>query len=266
MKVAVVTSCSAQGWLQYGERFVRTFREHWPREVTLHLVSEDALPDCGAGVKFWPLWASSSMAREFEKRHAHRPVACGREARAGQIGWKEKQRAAGYNFRYDVVRFAKKVFAIELVSRTLGGRLYWVDADVVSFAPVSLGLLAELLPAQAALSCLDRGSYHSECGFVGYNLEHAAARAFIEAFAATYASDDVFRLAEWHDSWVFDHERRRMHTPTHAIPHCSRRHPFVNSVLGLYMDHLKGRRKDLGRTPAHEMVAGYNLPYWRGAA
>src|SRR6267154_2086897 len=107
---AVVTSCSAKGWEEYGGRFVESYAQHWSKDIPLYLVSEDVL-----------------AARTF----------------------------------------------------CAGGRLFWVDADVFTFAPVTHDLLNRVLPAERALSCLDRGQYHSECGFVGYNLDDSQARVFI---------------------------------------------------------------------------------------
>lgn len=275
--ISVVTSCSLQGWKEYGRRFVESFFRFWPREIALHIVSEDSLPATGAvyerhepgGPIMWDLWRASPVAYEYHDRHCSNPRPHGRVQLAADVGWTPKKRANGYNFRYDAYRFAKKVFAIDLVAKNLkGGRLFWIDADVVTFAPVPVDLLERLLPPEAAISCLDRGHYHSECGFVGYNLDHPQCREFIERFANLYSSDQVLDLQEWHDSWVFDWLRRRTEIPTFAIPHNSRHHPFVNSELGSCLDHLKGSRKAKGKTPASEVLSGKKraLPYWSAPA
>lgn len=259
--ISVVSSCSASGWKEYGERFVDTFLRHWPVEVKLHVVSEDSvdLPD---GVSFHALWDSKS-ARDFERRHRKQQRSHGKVREPNAAGWTPKKVADGYNFRYDAYRFAKKVFAIEQVARSLpGGKLFWIDADVVTFANVPVEALNRLLPDTCAISCLDRTPYHSECGFVGYNLDHTATRKFITAFADIYASDKVFSLREWHDSWVFDWLRKDMNIPAYHIPHKSRSQPFINSELSQWLDHLKGSRKTAGRTPKGDRVLRDNVAYW----
>lgn len=279
MRVTVVTSCSAEGWEKYGRRFAQTFARHWPADIPLFVASEDPLgPEvyellrgrggAMAALSFLDLSLPWGAAHAFAQRHRDNRVAHGRERRAGQAGWTVKKVAEGYNFRYDAFRFAKKVFAILAgQANAAGGWLLWIDADVVTFADVTPDFLAQVLPARAfALSCLDRGPYHSECGFVGYNLDCPPVRGFIRSFAGLYESDQVFREAEWHDSYVFDQLRRRWELPAFAIPHLSHRAPFPNSILGSCMDHLKGGRKALGRTPDHEMVAGHQHPYWTRAA
>ena len=267
--LSVVTSFSERGWHEYGRRFCATFFEYWPKNVALHIASEDmdavAVRDSAEHAlefHFHPL------DNPFIQRFARDKRAQGREQHASDVGWTPKKLADGYNFRYDAYRFAKKVFAIEAAAAQCyaGGRLFWVDADVVTFEPVPLDLLERLLPDDVALSCLDRQPYHSECGFVGYNLSHPAARGFIRDFAQLYEGGEVFGLREWHDSWVFDWLRLNMQVPTYAIPHCSKKQPFINSELGRYMDHMKGSNKALGRTPQHLMVAGHGHRYWRDSA
>lgn len=270
-QITVVTSCSRSGWETYGRRFVETFLEYWPEDVALHLVTEDLPGDAITSVKWkrdfsvWALWKASPAARAFHERHDTNALARGTERRPEHVGWTPKKAQAGYNFRYDAYRFAKKVFAIELIARhTAAGRLFWVDADVATFAPAPREVLEKLLPVDKALSCLDRGElYHSECGFVGYGLDHAATRPFIEAFAKLYAADEVFALQEWHDSWVFDWLRRRMKVPTYAIPHCSRSQPFANSELSRFADHAKGANKAIGRTPKEKRVIRDAIGYWQ---
>jgi hypothetical protein len=190
-------------------------------------------------------------------------ASCPRPAGIGK-NWRD---ASGYNFRFDACKFSKKVFAIAMIAEHLAigppAKLFWIDADTITHAPVPLALLDRVLPDGAALSCLARQGYHSECGFVGYNFGHTAATRFIKSFEALYHSEAVFQLAEWHDSWVFDWLRNKLQTPTHNIPHKSKGHPFVNSVLGDYMDHMKGNRKKLGRTQKGEKLSHNNVPYWK---
>lgn len=252
MTIAVVTSCSAKGWDEYGRRFAETYVEHWPQDIPLFLVSEDSTFTPRA--TFIPLGASEA-ASEFLQRHAGNERAKGRVRLPTDSGWNEKKIREGYNFRFDAYRFARKVFAIELVAGMVAiGRLFWIDADVVTHATMRRDFLERILPSTRALCCLDRGAYHSECGFVGYNLEHPTCLPFIKAFASLYASDRVFELGQWHDSWVFDWLRRKANVPTHAIPHTSRSQPFEQSELSTFMSHLKGDRKRTDRAPSAQVA------------
>lgn len=253
MSVAVVTSCSQDGYNKYGLRFLETFQQHWPAEVSLYLVSEDnlTLPSIikGRTVEFLSLieWAPPDVL-DFYVRHADN-----KRARGVSDG--------GYNFRTDAWKFSKKVFAISLAAtRTEVRRLIWLDADVFTFADVPITLFDTLPPDGFRLACLDRGRYHSECGFVAYDLHYADTRQFIDKFKRLYTSDAVFALREWHDSFVFDWLRKQEGITTYKIPHKSQSHPFVNSVLGTYMDHLKGNRKQHGSSKDHPRF--HRMPYY----
>ena len=263
--VNIVASCSLGGWSKYGQRFLETFRKFWPTTVHLHIVSEDTLP-------IHPTERETSW-----NLYTHPPAKRFLNANEGVL-WKHGQggvkrpsgiaqrwlATSGYAFRYDAYKFSKKVFAIELIAHQIHkGRLFWVDADTLTHDTVPHDMFERLLPSDFALSCLSRQGYHSECGFVGYNLNQAACHNFIGAFSAVYETEAVFSLAEWHDSWVFDYIRNKLMIRTYGIPHRSKGHPFINSELGRYMDHLKGKRKETGSSQKVEQVAHRNVEYWK---
>lgn len=274
LRVNVVTSCSFAGWKAYGQRFVETFNRHWPRDVGLFVVSEDALelpPSNARMIKLVSL-LDIRYAREFLERHADHAWAKGDTSVPRPEGVRPVRRNEGTHFRFDAYKFCKKVFAIAAVANSIparvdgweGNHLFWLDADALTFANVPSDMFLRVLPKEYPISCLARGTYHSECGFVGYNLAHPTTRFFISAFAATYSTDKVFELEEWHDSWVFDYLRKQYCVKTFEIPHKSKSHPFINSELGLYMDHLKGaRRKQVGRSQAAEQLKHRNVAYWQ---
>lgn len=247
MQVSVVTSFSAAGFAKYGRRCIETLHEFWPQNVSLYIVSEDDIeaPKLeGRQVHFLNLCESSSWAKDFYSRHEHNSIAHGRGPKASSPKhnrhWK-----TGYNFRLDAYKFSKKVFAIEAVARRVsGGKLIWLDADTVTHQPVPSELLDRMPPSDYSIAYLNRGYYHSECGFVSYDLNKPETREFITQFAALYHSGVVFNLKEWHDSWVFDWLRKKLGIRAWPIPHQHYGQPFDHSELGRYMSHLKGDLKN----------------------
>lgn len=246
--VHVVTSCSLDGWDRYGYKCLSSLLPAWPKEINVHIVSEDHLPLEQVArfegrtdrLTFHPLY-NYGPAKNFFERHKDNNSAKGKAAHM-------------YDFRRDAYRFSKKVFAIKLVSMLLpAGRLLWLDADTVTLHPVPLELLHRLPPDDYDIAFLDRSKlrYHSECGFVGYNLNRASTREFIAKFVQLYETDEVFKLKEWHDSWVFDWLRKSNGNKCYPIPYTNITHPFNYSELGKYMDHLKGARKKLGISVEH---------------
>jgi hypothetical protein len=265
--VNVVTSCSLDGWNKYGRKFFETYQQFWPKSFRLHIVSEDLLP-INSGEN-WHVYSlrGSNLWCEFNAAWGKFKWAQGDSTvdRPADIAprW---PRNTGYSFKFDAYKFSKKIFAIERIAgQVKTGKLLWVDADTLTHTAIPEGLPDKVLPPNHALSCLSRVGYHSECGFVGYNLDHPQTMPFLRELTDVYVSGRVFGLAEWHDSWVFDWLRSKMMVATHDIPHKSKGHPFINSELGLYMDHLKGARKIQGRTNKHEQASnlGATVPYWR---
>ena len=71
----------------------------------------------------------------------------------------------------------------------------------------------------------------------------------------------LFDLPEWHDSYIFDVVRKKLEKKRGLknfnitdlklveIPNETDDHVFVLSVLGQYMDHKKGNRKDIKWSP-----------------
>jgi len=160
--------------------------------------------------------------------------------------WGPKAKKEGYSFRHDAFKFARKVFAVCRVAQLIGhGKLFWLDADIVTHQPVSDALLNTLLPDNASLCYLNRQPhFHSELGFVGYNLERAEVAYFLERYEAIYATDEFLGLPFWDDCNVFDYLVSQLEPRTAPIIHHSRQQPFDTSPLAACMTHLKGKRKN----------------------
>jgi len=264
MKYTVVTSFSKKGFHEYGKRFIETFEEFWPKEVGLIIYHEGSNHPIVHRHHSVNLLEYVKNCYTFLEDHAGDPLTNG--ALVNQpLPWKVKCVDEGYNFRFDMVKFARKVFAIEnaaSVNRT--GKMFWVDADVLTFAKISIEFLDSLLPNNVALSFLDRPAAYSECGFVGYNLDHPACHPFIEEFAGVYTTGKVKDFAEWHDSFVFDEIRKNKNIPGYHIPSSvNKAHVFINSVLGTVMDHLKGDRKQVGKSYDNDLIVKHQHEYWR---
>lgn len=258
MKTVVVTSFSPSGYEQYGQRFISTFRQFWPKSVEL-LVYHEGQRGLN-GVNLLELLS----CQNFLQRHRFSDEVRG-QALHRPRHWKGKCEREGYNFRYDAYRFCRKVFAVEHAATThLGARLFWVDADVVTFDFIPEWQLSAWLPEAIGLSYLGRPvHYHSECGFVGYNLSHEQVVRFIHDFANQYREDTFKQMDEWHDSFIFDRVRER-HSgiPQLDLSSGMSGHVFVQSSLGRYMDHLKGDRKKDERTSAKECKVPHIHRYW----
>lgn len=239
--LTVCTGWSPSGWKEYGRTFAETFAEFWPASVELVAYTEEpvVLPrgECRSVLEI-------PGCREFLERHRKSSRANGREP---TDRWKRSARASGYNWRFDAWKFSRQGFiplAAALECKT--ELLCWLDADVVTFKKVPDGFVESLLPAGANVAHLGRTGSHSEIGFQLYRLP--AAMNMLRHFRDYYASDSVFGLSEWHSAFVWEQARRESGITSHDLTPGGSGHVWFQSPLCRYMDHLKGSRKQIGRS------------------
>ena len=116
-----------------------------------------------------------------------------------------------------------------------------------------------------------------ECGFYGMNLNHPVCHEFLKEFERMYeeADDGIFKLPEWHDSYVFGHILNNMKKDfplvldytANTVLQTARTggggHPLINTELGAYIDHLKGARKNLKKSKKSDISVTRTEEYWR---
>lgn len=236
MKFSVVTTYAHRHWVEYAQRCVESFRKFWSVDIPLAIYKDAQLE------------AQSPWLRPFKQRHAHRPTE---------------------NYRFDAVRFAHKVAAIDLAfDRSDSDVLIWMDADCVTHAPVDGEWLSSLL-GDADFGYLRRARKYPECGFMMLRTNDAGSR-LIDALVDLYVTDKLFELAEWHDSWAIEQVRDALEQKgTLSCVSLSgdaedTGHPLINGPLGTRLDHCKGKRKQLGRSKKSDLKKPRKEAYWLG--
>lgn len=159
------------------------------------------------------------------------------------------------DYRFNAIKFCHKVFALTHCALTIESDiLSWIDADSHTFKAPSPAFLKSLMPDDIYTCYLGRRNMHSECGFMGFDLRHPANREFMEFWLSIFDEDRVFELPQWHDSYVYD-VTRQLFEDKEKFTSLNLRadieddhHPFLNSVLGDYFDHLIGPRRKIAGT------------------
>lgn len=255
MRFHVVTTMNSAGWEQTGRRMAQSFVERWPDEAKpLTVYAEGFVPDVeGVEVRRLPDWME-----QFKRDHGSVPSRVG-------------MRNGRYCYINDAVKFAHKVAAVTDFGLSLDdGVMIWLDADTFTHADVTVGWLQALFPEPAYLAWLDRVSSHPECGFVMYRCSHPYHLPFMEAYRDLYTSGNLFKLPETNDCSALAHivgikvANRHIPNPVSLSGDKRWHHPFVNGPLGQCLDHLKGARKDEGRSRAIDMRKPRSEPYWAG--
>jgi hypothetical protein len=106
------------------------------------------------------------------------------------------------------------------------------------------------------------------------NLNHPVCHSFLEDFERMYedAENGIFTLEEWHDSYVFGELLKKYSEfPSHdysAEMYLTEAksggggHPLINGPLGKWMDHMKGGRKDTGKSQKKDIMVNRTEAYW----
>ena len=269
MTFAVVTTFHAQGYHVYASRMIDTFLMNWPQEVTLYAYPQDcAVSQSAANLVTRDLHASIPNLVQFKQRWQSDPRARGEVALAAPD---RKGKAPGLGFRWDAIRFSHKVYAVcHAAQNTDADVLFWMDADMVCHSPITLDFIASQMPPEVGLAYLGRERKFTECGLYGINLRDETTRAWLAEFQLAYDSGRLMTMSEWNDCWVFDQTRDEVKAqyPNWQLWNWSaglirgEGHPLINTAWGAYLDHLKGRRKDQGRSQTKDLLRPRSESYW----
>jgi len=257
----------------YGQRFVDSFSKNIDQQIKLYLYAEDCVPVTNdPRIHIMDHHATLPKLVEFKNKWKNDPKANGIppadiKARRPRDWHKE--------FKWNAVRFANKVYAVfDAAQRCETDWLIWLDADTYVHSSALYMDLQRFTPKRAWMSYLGRGKKWPECGFYGINLKTDAGQDFLKEFERVYedAENGIFKMEEWHDSFVFEEVRKVIQAKHHTVPFHNisgslvngEGHPMINSDLGKYFDHLKGDRKQVGKSnKPRDLRVTRNESYWQ---
>lgn len=242
VRFLAISTFNTAGLQKYGRRMISSFCRQWPEEVPLRLYSEGWKEEFPA-VAVYDLLASSPWLAAFKARHKARTFR---------------------DYRWDAVRFAHKVAAVCHAARGPADYLIWLDGDTFTHSPISVADLEQLAPKTEWIAWLDRAKSYPECGFYILNCRHPRHFEMIVTLERMYRDDELFGLKEFHDSYVLEQVVKMAGIETKSLSGEGHRtnHPVINGPLGKWLDHLKGSRKEIGRTPAGERQVKDGVAYW----
>lgn len=234
MTYAVVTSFSPKGYEVYGRRFVDSFLRFWPADIKLWVGYEGVKPDIeNVRVEMFDILKDKDH-QDFVKRHENNLSAHGVFSKKGKLV---------RDYRWDAVKFCHKVFTY--TSLTIASdQLIWIDADVETFAPVTEEWLERAAPEGFTASYLGRSDWHhSELGWCAWSKRYRG-NEFLARMRELYVTDEIFKLDETHDSFVWDHVRRELEDKGYLFFNLSQgvkgMDVWPQTVLGQVMAHRKG--------------------------
>jgi hypothetical protein len=248
MALSVCTTFPNNAWEVYARTALETFARYWPADVRLSVYLDDEA-----------LVAQGRQA--LAAREATSDVRVGKLP-AHDAFLQRNSAGESPDFRYGACRFSHKVAALKAtfdsVETDADGCILWLDADVITTTPVTHDWLAQFLPSGIShVSYLGRPRFpYSECGFVGYRTSEEG-RAFLDAFWAMYESEALFKLPQWHDSFVFDRVRDRFDGAwfKNSAEGAAGVHVWLNTPLAERLEHWKGPVAKRVRRPISDQEA-----------
>jgi len=277
--ITVVTTFHQPGLEKYGQRFLNSFAERVDKRIKLLVYAENCAPvnlDTNQ-ITVYDAKKELPKLNQFKERWRNDPKANGippAEIKAKRPrDWHKK-------FKWDAIRFANKTYAVFDACERSTDWCVWMDADSYIHSKWSYEDFVSLLPENKWITYVGRGKGSQtwpECGFYGMNLNNHQCHAFLKEFERMYedADNGIFKLEEWHDSFVFGHILNNMKIHNPAVLDYSADmylkeaktggggHPLINGPLGKFMDHMKGGRKDQGKSKSSDIMVSRKEAYWQ---
>ena len=277
-QITVVTTFHPAGLSKYGQRMIDSFATNIDKRIKLLVYAEDCKPVNPDPTRIEILDAKAALPKlnAFKSTWGHVPKANGditnEPQRHTRKDWMKK-------FKWDAVRFANKTYAVYDAVQRSKDWCVWMDADTYVHSPWSYEDFAAQLPDNSWITYVGRGKGSQtwpECGFYGLNLNHPVCHEFLKEFERVYeeADNGIFLLEEWHDSFVFGSILNNMKLQFPNAHDYSAEmylkeaksggggHPLINGVLGKWIDHMKGGRKDAGKSQKKDIMVNRTEDYW----
>ena len=276
--ITVLTTFHQEGLEVYGQRFLDSFAKNIDKRIKLLVYAENCTPVNPDPEQITVLDAKMALPKlvAFKMKWGAVPKANGippDDIKASRPRDWHKE------FKWDAVRFANKTYAVYDAVQRSKDWCVWMDADTFVHSPWSYDEFLEQLPSESWITYVGRGKGSQtwpECGFYGLNLHNDTCKQFIAEFERVYedAENGIFQLGEWHDSYVFGTILNNMKVDAPNVHDYSANiynnpaktggggHPLINSVLGKWIDHLKGVRKTEGRSRNKDLMQGRQEAYW----
>src|SRR6056300_1600500 len=278
--ITVVTTFHPEGYSKYAKRFLESFAAKVDKRIKLIVYAEGVKPDNPDPTRIEILDQVEALPKlvAFKERWKDDPKANGIPPEDIK---RRRPRDHHKAFKWDAVRFSNKVYAVfDAAERTKKDWLVWMDADTFVHSDWSFEEFSECLPSTSWITYVGRGKGSQtwqECGFYGMNLNHPMCIQFLKEFERFYedADNGIFELEEWHDSFVFGHILNQLKPIDSNVHDYSADmylreartggggHPLINTVLGKWIDHMKGDRKRLQKSKRSDLITKRLEKYWK---
>ena len=245
-KFSVVTTFNEEGFQTSGKKMIESFDKFWNKDISLNIYYEDMqLPkiNCSDRILFHNFNEKVKKWYKFREKFFFKELI-------------KPDNSSRSFYKYSASKFAHKVYAMhKQIEENISDYLIWLDSDVLTFNKVDVFFLNSLINKDSYLTYLGRDhiNFHSETGFMIFNINNKFHNIFWDKMMKMYDEGELFKEKEWHDCWIFDTVRKELEKESlKNIDICllglkkdeDILNVFDNSVLGKYMIHFKGVKKN----------------------
>ena len=273
--LTIVTTWGTKYWPNPVHPCIESTIKNWPDHAKILLYPDDMSQQVSSARCYhFDLCKEQPKLQQFINKHKDNPKF---NPRIKQTKQEQKDFDKDTQiYIYDCVRFSYKVFAcIDAWQKTKPDMLWFLDADLLTFEKIPMAWLEHIIPDSSFTSYLGRPKKgFSETGYYAFNTAHKYAGEFFERWQTYYDKDRFLELKGYTDSFTFDGARIELEkegkiknedlNDGRFAGGRRSRHPFINSELGQYMDHLKGYdRKAAMTSKKRDLTTNQTHPYWK---
>ena len=277
--ITVVTTFHPEGYSIYAKRFLESFAARVDQRIELLVYAEGVKPENPDPTRITILDQEATLPKlvAFKERWKDEPKANGD---ISQDPVRSRRKDSNKAFKWDAIRFANKTYAVYDACTRSKDWCVWMDADTFVHSDWTYDDFAKLLPDTSWITYVGRGKGSQtwpECGFYGMNLKDGVCQDFLKEFERMYedADNGMFLLDEWHDSFIFGHiinqmKQRHPNVLDYSAEMYLREaksggggHPLINTKLGKWIDHMKGDRKNQGKSLKKDIMVNRTEAYWK---
>jgi GT2 family glycosyltransferase len=145
-------------------------------------------------------------------------------------------------FRKHMIRWFRKIVALDHASDGYAGHLFWIDCDCFSKAPLPRDVIQHAFAGSGVVH-MKAGRGHSETGLVGYDLSVPGVRELIEGMKAHYLSGAFASYDRWDDCLALDLQLAGAGAPSArdvARYVVGTGHVLPSTPFAPYLEHEKG--------------------------
>lgn len=191
-KIRVVTSFDEEGYGLYGKKMLRTLLKHTDVDEVIAYYGGD------------PEKKPTFSNKRLTIKDLYEVPGCSAFLQAtntfpifqGILNGKR-------DYRLDVFRFSRKMFAQMDAATDFDGLLVWLDADTQFTDRIERCFFEEKV-GDSVMAYMGRPNWHLCASFIVWNCAHPSAPFFWQNYADLLMSGKFMLLPEWHDSYLLE--------------------------------------------------------------